>query len=437
MARLLLLSLFIPWLLQPAWAVVWQHDPGLSWNSEWQKKYSAWVQHEVGGDFFQKLGGMYKEVPLDCADAAYALHIYFSYKHRLPWRSRAGPQKDLTEPLDNTMKVFDHIADEHERVAHLIDYTRKRVYTRTLAYLDTYPVAIQDISPGDIFMFRYGRAKNAAKHVYIVKQVNIDGTLDVLYSTQNRARKLKPLVRIPSKMFQHKPRRPWGFKRFKPYQQIKISQSKIPGASLGQYYLASIYNERQFFNTIEEALRLQPLKPQKQLERLYKGLCTELLSRHVVVQDAIKVVKAKPAGEKCLNYREFDALSTPSRDRGIRKQFTFLFEEMLRYQKQWRQQTANRGPGQYTADEKALKKKLDFIESIFLHSRSWAQSDYLSRRCAINFRDDFKKRYHVHVGHFYDHLFLGKVSWHPNDNIARRWGFRRGLKTTCPAFYGN
>ena len=414
-------------------AVVWQPYPGRQWSEFWQKQYTSWVEKEVYGNFFKRLGGHYENLPLDCADAAYAMRIYFSYQHRLPWVSDA-PKWNRNEPAHSEQLTnWDHLARADDRVAHLIEYMMIRVNTRSLAYQDTYPVAPHDIRAGDLFLFKYGK-EQAARHAYIIKRVNLDGTVDVLYSTQNRASRLKPLALLTSAVLQHSPQKPWGFKRFKNNLDAYRDQFTLDGATSIQYHLAERFDEKSFFELVENALHLKPQPPEQKLKRLFLGLCTSLISREVVVRDAVSLAESQ--GKKCFNYREFDALSTPSRDRGIKKQYDYLQATFSLHREELERVISEKPVKEYALEDKLRYREYISVKSIFSKNRSNDEDELLSRRCAITFTDSEGDRAHVHLGNLYDRFSRGKVSWHPNDNIARRWGVIKGSPTRCEAFYG-
>ena len=87
------------------------------------------------------------------------------------------------------MTEFDHLENPDDKVAALIEFLLDRIGTHSLAETDSYSVGFNDIKPGDVFMYKYCKDDSCTRHTYIIKDINADGTFDVLYGTQNRAKK--------------------------------------------------------------------------------------------------------------------------------------------------------------------------------------------------------------------------------------------------------
>ena len=82
-------------------AAVWQHDSNRSWDQNWENRYSQWIQNNVQGDFFHRLGGSFARLKLDCADAHYALLAYFARENKLPFAVHSGRVTNLTTRFDH------------------------------------------------------------------------------------------------------------------------------------------------------------------------------------------------------------------------------------------------------------------------------------------------------------------------------------------------
>lgn len=405
-------------LINIAKAAVWDAKPGLHWDPYWEKKYQEFIKEEVEGDFFKKLGAAYRELPLDCADASYALRIYFSFKHQLPWKSSGAKwDKYYSGEFSNVMTEFDHIQSPDDKVAALIEFLLDRIGTHSLAYTDSYPIAFSDIKPGDHFMYRYCKEGSCTRHTYIIKDINADGTFDVLYGTQNRAKKKWPLGRKKREYFQHKPNDyDWGFKRFKLDVDAYKSSRKILLYNDEQYKVAERLTEDQFFDYTNAAVRVIKESPTKKVSRLTQSLCHALQSRLTVVGDAIKYMEEE--GSQCMNEATFDIYSTPSRDTGIYKQYKKLQEYI----------------NTFTSETKVNSWMRDLAEGIFKRNRSSKNEKRQNEFCSLKITNGYKTKY-VNLANFYHSLISGNVSYHPNDNIFQRWGFNEGRKTHCKAWY--
>jgi hypothetical protein len=401
---------------------VWEAKPGLNWDAYWDIKFQKWVKNEVEGDFFKKLGGKYKDLPLDCADAFYGLHIYFSFKNSLPWKSAGqkwNRRDNYPTGYSNEMTNWDNLRSPNDRVASLIEFILGRLGTESLANLDTYPVSLNDVKPGDMYMYKYGSSGSYTRHAYIIKDVNSDGTFDVLYGTQLRAKKLWALGRVGAEYLQHKPDLiEWGFKRYKNNQDSEVPASKIPVSNYEQYEVAKRVTETQFFDYVNTVLRIFEETPSKKTSRLLNGLCRSLRAREIVVNDAIEWQEENP--RKCMKEQSYDAYSTPSRDLGIKKKF----EQLGGYYEKLKRENL---------ESKISARYKRIIEAIF---NSYGTSRDVEKFCSLSVGNSQLGYESVNLANFYRGLKSLDVSFHPNDNLLRRWGFNSGRKTRCKQYYG-
>jgi hypothetical protein len=423
--RFLVIALLI---LSPiANSAVWKAKPGVNWDAYWDLKFQRWIKSEVNGDFFKKLGGSYESLPLDCADAFYGLKIYFSFKNGLPWRSAGqkwNSERDKFEGgYSNDISKWDHLEKPDDRVAELINHLISRLGTESLANLDTYPVSLFDVRPGDMFMYKYGESGSYTRHAYIIKNVNEDGTFEVLYGTQLRAKKLRALGQIGSEYLQHKPdRKNWGFKRYKSNIDIETESANIPVANYEQYEIAKRVTETEFFDYVNTALRIYQEGPAKKVRRLLSGLCRSLQAREIVVDDALDWQTLNP--NTCMNEGDYDAFSTPSRDLGIKKKY-------LQLQSYYKKLESD------GLDKKVSSRNQRRVKAIFNKSqRSSSAMESLISSCKITVGSEALGYQKVNIASFYDDLKKKDVSFHPNDNALRRWGFKAAKKTSCKQYYG-
>lgn len=406
-------------------AAVWKAKPGLNWDAYWDKKFESWIKNEVEGDFFKKLGERYKSLPLDCADAYYGLRVYFSYLKKLPWNSNAqkwNRHDNYSTGYSNEMTKWDHLSSESDRVAELIRFLLDRVGTESLANLDSYPVSLMDVRAGDIYMYKYGSDGSYTRHAYIIKEVNSDGTFDVLYGTQLRAKKLWPLGKTGNEYLQHKPDlKSWGFKRYKSNLDIKTDETRIPLANFEQYEVAKRVTEEQFFDYVNVALRVFEESPTRKTKRLLNGLCRSLQAREIVVDDAIEWQDENR--NRCMNEAQYDAYSTPSRDLGIKKKYQQLksYFEKLRMEGR---------------EEKVSSYYRNIVNKILDPYQSRYGNNDVTKFCSIDVGSPSTGYRSVDLGTFYTALNNREVSYHPNDNILRRWGFRHRSQTRCREYYG-
>lgn len=397
-------------------AAVWVHEEGREWDAQTQRDYAHWVATQVGPDFFKQLGSPYSALKLDCADAHYALLAYYSRMHRLPFIVNNGNTTNLTTQ-------FDGYSNSDKRFTEFVKYLRQSFGTESLVHRDSFPPALSNLMPGDLFMYKVGSGGNYTRHTYIIKNINPDGTFDVLYSTQANAAAGGALKRKTSFMFQKAPvnsgqdKNRWGFRRLKPFQYAGYDHADIPGADFEQYRLAKSLSSLEFFRYVKKTNQTIEESPQMLLSRHFENMCTTLNERVEIVQKAI--THQKKIGYACMNFQDYDTHSTPSRDSGI----------ILDYNR-------------YYADygELAESNKLSQVKpllaantfTVFNSNRTEQERVQLENSCPVQFVSNRV----MDMGSFQDALFKGDVSYHPNDNINWRWGIADGPRTRCEEYYG-
>jgi hypothetical protein len=319
------------------------------------------------------------------------------------------------------MTNWDDLPNKSDRVAELIAFSLDRLGTESLANLDTYPISLFDVKPGDVYMYKYGSDGSFTRHAYIIKDVNSDGTFDVLYGTQLRAKKLWPLGRVGAEYLQHKPElKEWGFKRYKSNLDVETKASSIPVANYEQYEVAKRVDESQFFDYVNTVLRVFEETPSKKVSRLLNGLCRSLSAREIVVKDSLEWQEENP--RKCMKEGDYDAYSTPSRDLGIKKKYEQLNKYFQKVQQEGR-------------DEKISSRLKTMVNAIFDSNRR-VDTDSANRFCKLSVGSAQLGYHTVNLVNFYAGLKKREVSFHPNDNVLRRWGVPAQRKTRCREFYG-
>lgn len=399
-------------------AAVWTGQA--PWTDAWESEYVNWIAEEVEGDFFKDLGRPYSRVPLDCADAHYALRAYFAKTNGLFFAVDEGRVSNLTTR-------YDHIRDSDERMAAFIRYLRDSYWTEDLVFQDTFPPAINDLKPGDLFMYKVGSSGNFTRHTYIIKNINPDGTFDVLYSTQANAANNGPLKRKQQYMFKKAPVnrgrdfQRWGFRRMKKPGDVATSHLSLAGASTQQYDWASSMSSAQFFRQVQQTVKTVSESPQMLLTRHFNGLCSTVNDRIEIVNEGLR--HQQRLGGSCMNFRDYDAHSTPSRDSGIMSDYESYYLDMedIEGQNRWaqvRQQTKYR------------------TQMIFAASLNNTQERDMYQACPIDYGQSSGETLSTNLSFFRSDLFENLVSFHPNDNIHHRWGNPVGRKTRCEEFYG-
>lgn len=467
---------------------VWKVEEEKVWTKEYQEMYSNWVRDKVGTHFFKKLGSPFKDMKMDCADFHYALQIYFSWENKLPFaislKERGKDEPTLTQASNR----FNRYGEEGsiERMAALLEYVIDTQWTEPLARRQTYPMAVKDIRPGDIFMKKYGTDAGYTRHTYIIKEVNEDGTLDILYSTQIRAKSNLPPKAVNNTMFKDAPfnrgvdLHKWGFRRMKMPQDAETDQSEVEGYSIEQYELVAEHGGRGFFQKVEETLRTIEAAPKDKLNRYLRGICREVKDRIKFVdssledipkinvlksmRDAKNLADAKGEvyefpvsqdelqdllgmavsdsvfGENatsiddisvdsndnvCMSYRYYDIHSTPSRDTGIKKSYDDL--------KAYYNSLTN---VEIAKVDQQIPGLTSFIELIYGEVITPSSENILYNFCPIDVGSEGNTQ-KVNIGTFRKQLFAGEVSYHPMDDLFHRWGLvSENNKTDCYEPYG-
>lgn len=419
-SKTLALFVFILSLQSVSYAQVWQHDTRKEWNEAAQIKYSNWVSSRLGTDFFNSLGRPYSQLRLDCADAHYALLAYFARQEGLPFAIDRGN-------LTNLSTRFNATSNPDQRFVEFVRHIASHHGTENLVHNDTYPISFRSLRPGDLFMYKIGSGSNVTRHTYILKNINPDGTFDVVYSTQADAKAGRPLRRKESYMFNHAPTNrgndanKWGFRRPKPAQWAAVAQEQIPGADFSQYDLARQYRNDHlgFFRIVKQANQSSTESPQRLISRNLNTICESLNERIDSVNQAQNFLAQ--TNNQCMDFQNYDAYSTPSRDSGLADQFLTLAYDYNDIADQGR---TNRIGNDWNS----------IAVASLTNRRSNSQDQTLTQFCRVSFSNAANG--YTNIGRFFDALFDAEVSYHPNDNIYRRWGYNEGRKTSCQEFYG-
>lgn len=395
-------------------AAVWNSNQ--EFTDRWYQSYSNWVATSVGPNFFKELGSPFSSLKIDCADAHYALLAYYARENGLTLRINNGNTTSQT-------KRFDDVSNADQRLVAFINYMSANFGTESLSHRDTYPVAVDSVRPGDLFMYKVGSNGNFTRHAYIIKNINPDGTFDVLYSTQARMAQGLPLRRQQTYMFSKAPlntgvdKNHWGFRRAKPSDWAHVSQENLSLSNFSQYILAFELGKYGFFKEVRRANQSIQESPNMIVTRNFNTVCNAVTDRVDVVQSALDYVRQ--VGGQCLGEQKYDAHSTPSRDSGIRDMYYNYYlslDELIQSSKQQQ------------VDSRLYNLSLIIFGDSALNTE---QTTATYQACPVNTTVGS-----VNLAGFKRRLFEGKVSFHPNDNAHWRWGFENGPRTRCYAYYG-
>jgi len=393
----------------PAQAMVWKSVN--TWDKVWENRYQHWVKNNWTEDFFMnEKKPIYYKFSHDCADAVYAMRLVFSYEYKLPFVIKNASRPGKT--ISNGMTRWDKYS-EAKRVRKFMDYVADMTSTKTLAH-DTYPIALDDIKPGDIYAA-------PGKHSYQIVDITINGVAEVMSSTTPKAPRF--LDRIPSFPFyvpedyKHKSD---GYRRFIQPQNIRKPLKKQPGYSVEQYDIARAvnYNYVRFTDIIASALGKQQERADEKTLRLMIALCMYANDRAVYVYDALWHLQGmKKKGRRCMNRSEYDNFSTPSRDRRLKAFFNAVknhYERNAKY-KPWTQPQR-------------------WAKTLFsLQQPPPAEIKKLNEFCMVQM--SLGEKYFIPLRELRQNIAAGKVISDPHAPLEYRWGAQtKPYKPRCKTY---
>ncbi|MDO9184351.1 MAG: hypothetical protein Q7U04_18190 [Bacteriovorax sp.] len=235
-------------------AEVWHADH--EWNNYWENDYQEWVSKKLKTDAFSGTNGILAGIATDCADALYDIRIQYSYEHALPFVINAPEVlKPRNKIFGNSTTMFDSIVDEKKRVRAFIDFINNEEGTETI-FNDTFPVALNEINSGVVYIVEWSLFRKNNRHSYIIKGFNDDHEL--LYYASDAPRKIRKLqidTKYPRFSYGSSP---FGFRRWKHPEHLLIAEKDIPaedGYSNEQYRLLEKVGKKQILKEIRKKLQ--------------------------------------------------------------------------------------------------------------------------------------------------------------------------------------
>ena len=286
---LFLLSMVI--LPMTASAEVWPNEN--VWDDVWEGRYRDWVRTNWKDDIFMDPSKpIYYEFENDCADAVYAMRLVFSFENRLPFvinnRDKAG------KIISNSMSTWDNLSPP-QRVRQFMNYVADMTSSESLRN-DTYPIALNDIKPGDIYVA-------PGVHSYQIVNVTDTGIAEVMASTTPK--QARYLLRTPSFPFYVPEDKRFGdgYRRFKQPQNVMKPANQQPGYSEEQFQVAADVqlDYVAFTDVISKKLGKRVESPDEKTQRLLLALCMYANDRSVYVYDALWYLqKIRTDGRPCM-----------------------------------------------------------------------------------------------------------------------------------------
>ena len=372
-------------------------------------------------DIFVNKESPFYGIQNDCADAIYTFRAIFSFQNKLPF-AIVRPGKKPFPTLNNRTKIYNYVKPEH-RFRKFVNYIGRIAGTYHLGKNDTYPIHINQIRPGDLYIFQL-KTKEGRKtlaHAMAIKKVNPNGTFDFIYSSQ-RIKRLNELyfkgkgkeVNLTVKKMQDSLYSPQnslrGFRRFIwPNYLRKKRGPHLAGYWKDQSKKAREWGERKFLEYVQKNTQKKVERPEVVLKRKLNHLCDLLNQRIDAVNEAISFLKVK---KKCLNYNEYDIHSTPMLDFIIIKNYNHLFYTWDSMQKD-----------NLSSDINAL------MEETFESNNKLSKG--LFDFCPLKIEN-----INLSLGQAYYRLKRSLMSANPHDPLKKRWGENKiRTRRKCRAYY--
>ncbi|OUR96499.1 hypothetical protein A9Q84_09120 [Halobacteriovorax marinus] len=395
-------------------ASVWKANR--SWTPEDIQDFSSWIlSEEYHPMIFFSINSPYFGIESDCADAIIAARVIYSFQNNLPFILKTS--KHNNDVITNKSDRFDNIENELERVKAFIHHIGQSIGTEGLARFNSYPVKLNQLKPGDFYITRWKINGTFIRHASMIKEILPTGHL-ILYSstTPVKARELDIREGMPLHIIEAKP---WGFKRFIPHEiDMTTPVTLLQDYSLEQYQILEESGKDHFFPRVIDELKTREDTLDENLRRRVRNLCSALKMRKREVE--FTALYLKELGNRCLNRDEFDEHSTPSRDQSLLNGI----KRLLYGWKKIRRST------HITKVSQEIQLALDYL---IRKQRSLEAKSALNELCHIDLQIN-DNRVRFNLKHFFDLKMSSRISSHPNDEIAQRWG-ASGPKTSCKTYY--
>jgi hypothetical protein len=382
-----------------------------TWDERWEKNYRAWVTRYWNEEFFMdEKKPLYYKFEHDCADAVYAMRLVFAYEHRLPF-VMSNPSKK-GKFISNRSTKWDKLP-EAKRVRKFMDYVASVGSTVSLKK-DTYPVAMSDIKPGDVYVA-------PGVHSYTIVNITDAGVAEVVYSTTPKAARFLDRIEsfpfyVPEDMKNYSD----GYRRFIQPQNMKKSLKNQPGYSIEQFTIAKSVKQNyvKFTDILSSALGKRKETASEKSLRLMIALCQYANDRSVYVYDALwHLQKIRKGGRQCMNRSEYDSYSTPSRDRRLKAFFNAIGEHYVKT----KGQSPNSQAQQWTS---TLFSPTDPTP---------AQKKQINNFCMVQM--SLGENYYMPLRELRKNIFAGTLSSNPNAPLEYRWGIvPKPYQSSCKTY---
>nr|CAA6829699.1 MAG: Unknown protein [uncultured Thiotrichaceae bacterium] len=389
-------------------ADVWQAQN--RWDDNWERRYQHWVKTQWTEDIFMNPSKppLYK-YETDCSDASYAMRLIFSFENRLPFvvndPSRPG------QLISNRKSTWDNLSQGH-RLRMFLDFMADMTSTKSLSQ-DTFPVALNDIKPGDIYVA-------PGVHSYQIVNVTETGIAEVMASTTPK--KSRHLLKTPSFPFYVPEDKQMldGYRRFKTPANILRPAHQQPGYSEEQFRLAADlgFDYVKFTDIVARKLGRRPELPDEKTTRLLLALCMYANDRSVYVYDALwHLQKIRREGRHCMTQREYDDFSTPSRDKRLGLFFSSIRHHIERI-------------GRFDPNSRPAR----WAKAVFSNDQPpQSEMEHLNQFCMVQLT--LGEELYMPLRELRENLERGRLVSDPHAPLQYRWGIaRNAYRAECRTY---
>lgn len=387
MLKFILCPLFVLLFSLTSMASVWENLN--SWDAQWEAKYQNWVLTSWDKYFFTKKS-IYQDLLVDCADTVYSMRYVFAAENNLPFVINDPTGGKL--PISNDMNRWDHLLPD-QRKREFLFYLFDLVSTQSIPN-DTYPVAVnrQTLTSGTLL-----RTDQASHHSWTIKYIGSTGIPYLIYSSRPAKSNLFTRYEYPSTAFTfpngNKPETRAGFLGFRWPQHLKWAVWRVPGYSLEQYNIPLA----TWGTDLQEILKLRNETLNEKVSRMILPICQGGEDRIEYVNEALIYSQSI---NRCMNAKEFDDFSSPSRDKRLRNsidELKKLYDSLIK-------------DGSISQLDPLT---IDKLEQIF----DGAPGNY----CPL----DVSSTLTISLNDMVQAFNKGWLSSNPNDPVEARWGLTR------------
>ena len=294
--------------------VIWETKN--TWNQEWEKRYAQWIEENLDKDFLKR-----NNVPVDCADVAYALRWIFSRINYLPAANTLAGSGALFGNESFKSKWINLKRDTNWYNDRLfltaLNYLLDNTYTHTLLR-DVYPIKIskESLIAGVIHLSLH--EENGHTRIFSKTNYEDSDQIPLMFMSGTTPRMLRTLyeetfsidTRVPKELGGVVQMR-WPLKATNRWRLMNAID--MPNYSLEQYESEYIRLETNFVIATFKKLGVE-FKPDVIVKRQIEDIREMVRNRISIVEEGNRVCRVEDCSEDSLNFENW---STPSRDERI------------------------------------------------------------------------------------------------------------------------